>query len=76
MWSSMPRRVRERLRQDPAIIECLRTGGPEPLSSELLRRRSMEMHNIVQFSPPAPVAADSADAAPSRAGQGVVVARA
>ncbi|MGI8730643.1 MAG: DUF3037 domain-containing protein [Solirubrobacteraceae bacterium] len=39
------------------------TAGPEPISAELLRRRAMEMHNIVQFSPPAPVAADSADAA-------------
>lgn len=39
------------------------TDGPEPISSELLRRRSLEMHNIVQFSPPAPVAADTAGAA-------------
>jgi hypothetical protein len=39
------------------------TGGAEPISSELLRRRATEMHNIVQFSPPAPVAADSAEAA-------------
>jgi len=39
------------------------TAGPEPISAELLRRRAMEMHNIIQFSSPAPVAADSADAA-------------
>jgi hypothetical protein len=42
------------------------TGGPEPISSELLRRRATEMHNIVQFSPPAPVVADSAEAALER----------
>ncbi|HYN51876.1 MAG TPA: hypothetical protein VES62_13215 [Thermoleophilaceae bacterium] len=39
------------------------TGDAEPISSELLRQRATEMHNIIQFSPPAPVAADSADAA-------------
>lgn len=39
------------------------TGDAEPISSELLRHRAKEMHNIIQFSPPAPVAADSADAA-------------
>lgn len=39
------------------------TGGAEPISSELLRRRAMEMQNLVQFSAPAPVAADSAEAA-------------
>ena len=39
------------------------TGGPEPISSELLRQRALEMHNIFQFSPPAPIAADSAGAA-------------
>jgi hypothetical protein len=38
-------------------------GGPEAISSELLRRRATEMHNIVQFSTPAPVAAESAEAA-------------
>ena len=37
--------------------------GPEPISSELLRRRATEMQDIVQFSPPAPVAADSAESA-------------
>lgn len=39
------------------------TSGSEPISAELLHRRASEMQNIVQFSPPAPVAADSADAA-------------
>jgi hypothetical protein len=39
------------------------TGDAEPISSDLLRRRATEMHNIIQFSAPAPVAADSADAA-------------
>lgn len=39
------------------------TDGAEPISSEFLRRRAAEMHNIVQFSPPAPVVADSAEAA-------------
>lgn len=39
------------------------TGGPEPMSSEMLRRRAAEMHNLIQFSPLAPVVADSADAA-------------
>src|SRR5262245_12323118 len=39
------------------------TGGPEPISCEMLRRHSAEMHNVIQFSPPAPVAADSAEAA-------------
>jgi hypothetical protein len=47
-----------------AALELLpETGGAEPISSDLLRRRAAEMHNIVQFSPPAPVAADSAEAA-------------
>lgn len=39
------------------------TGASEPISSELIRQRSKEMHNVVQFSTPAPVAADSAEAA-------------
>jgi Protein of unknown function (DUF3037) len=39
------------------------TGGPEPISAEMLRRRAAEMHNIIQLSPPAPVAADSAEGA-------------
>lgn len=39
------------------------TGRPEPMSSEMLRRRAAEMHNLIQFSPLAPVAADSAEAA-------------
>jgi Protein of unknown function (DUF3037) len=39
------------------------SGGAAPISSELIRQRATEMHNIVQFSPPAPVAADSAEAA-------------
>lgn len=42
------------------------TGGPEPISSEMLRRCATEMQNIVQFSPPAPVVADSAEAALER----------
>ncbi len=42
------------------------TGGPEPISAELLRRRAREMKNIVQFSPPAPVVADSAEIALER----------
>jgi hypothetical protein len=46
-----------------ALDQLPETSGAEPISSELLRRRATEMHNIVQFSPPAPVAADSADAA-------------
>src|SRR5947207_10918342 len=38
-----------------AALESLtETGGPEPISADLLRRRATEMHNIVQFSPPAP----------------------
>lgn len=39
------------------------TSGPEPISTEMLRRHAAEMQNVVQFSPPAPVAADSAGAA-------------
>ena len=39
------------------------TGAPEPISTDMLRRRSAEMQNVVQFSPLAPVAADSAAAA-------------
>jgi hypothetical protein len=39
------------------------TSGAEPISSELLRQRAREMQNIVQFSSPAPVAADSAGGA-------------
>jgi Protein of unknown function (DUF3037) len=47
-----------------AALDALEeNSGAEPISSELLRRRATEMHNIVQFSPPAPVAADSAEAA-------------
>lgn len=39
------------------------TGGPEPISSSMLLRRAIEMQNIIQLSQPAPVAADSAEAA-------------
>src|SRR5947207_4887528 len=39
------------------------TGGPEPISTDMLHRHAAEMQNIVQFSPPAPVAADSAEEA-------------
>lgn len=39
------------------------TGGPEPISFAMLRRQAAEMQNVVQFSPPTPVAADSAEAA-------------
>jgi hypothetical protein len=39
------------------------TSGPEPISTDMLRRHAAEMQNVVQFSPPAPVAADSAGAA-------------
>jgi hypothetical protein len=47
-----------------AALDVLQeTGGPEPISAEMLRRRAAEMHNIIQFSPPAPVAADSAEGA-------------
>jgi hypothetical protein len=38
-------------------------GGPEPISTDMLRRHAAEMQNIVQCSPPTPVAADSAEAA-------------
>lgn len=47
-----------------AALDVLqRTGGAEPISAEMLRRQAAEMHNIIQLSPPAPVAADSAEAA-------------
>ena len=46
-----------------ALDRLPETDGAEPISSEFLRRRAAEMHNIVQFSPPAPVVADSAEAA-------------
>lgn len=47
-----------------AALEMLsETGGPEPISSELLCRQATEMQNIIQFTMPAPVAADSAEAA-------------
>jgi DUF3037 family protein len=47
-----------------AALDVLQqTGGPEPISTEMLRRQAAEMHNIIQLSPPAPVAADSAEAA-------------
>lgn len=39
------------------------TGQVEIISSELLRQRAVDMQNIVQISSPAPVAADSAEAA-------------
>ena len=46
-----------------ALDLLLENGGAEPISSDMLRRHASEMHNIVQFSPPAPVAADSAESA-------------
>jgi hypothetical protein len=47
-----------------AVLDTLADiGGPEPICTELLVRRATEMQNIVQFSRPAPVAADSAEAA-------------
>jgi hypothetical protein len=46
-----------------ALDQLPETAGAEPISSEFLRRRAAEMQNIVQFSPPAPVVADSAEGA-------------
>jgi hypothetical protein len=46
-----------------ALDRLPETAGAEPISTAFLRRRAIEMQNIVQFSAPAPVVADSAEAA-------------
>lgn len=46
-----------------ALDRLPQAGEMEPISTELLTRRAIEMQNIVQFSRPGPVAADSAEAA-------------
>lgn len=46
-----------------AVAYAADLAGAEGVSSAVLMRRSMEMQNIVQFSAPAPVAADSVEAA-------------
>jgi len=46
-----------------ALDQLPEAAGAEPISSELLRRRAREMNNVVQFSMPAPIAADGAETA-------------
>lgn len=46
-----------------AVDQLPDTGSVEPLSTDLLRRWSEEMQNVVQFSAPAPIVAETVESA-------------
>lgn len=51
------------LQDNIAVLSQLDVEVSEPMSLDLLRQRAGDLQNVVQLSPPAPVVADSAEAA-------------